>query len=467
MALTGQALLPDIGIIKYATALGTADFTCLYTSDISGKAVKDAAGRTVKYMEYTLSVDAIVTLQAGNTTTDNQMALLRRILDAQAGMLTYSGKGFGYLVVNPPGANNNNGNVFDVNWGPKPETIQFIPLGGSLSAQVKWVVTFCIPEINGPIKVGPSNQPVLQFNFETKVTYGDDYYSGISYTGTLELPLTRPTQGTRTLTKTVDDFRVAFMARIVTPDLFPRFRVKSRNFGVSRDKRTLEFSVELEEVAPMGLPPGIEDAEGEYTIRPLRQSRTLQGTVMWICSLSMTYTIPNANVPKRLTWLMFVNMWAFRMGQSQLADPGDGIPGFVLVPDNVAPNSYINVGNQAGITNYLWTTGVVPSGTNNPAPGGNRINGGTGFGTQSKVAIPLSLTIREGLCRNSKTVTYEATWQLTTRLQRLLLASGLFRPTGIEGGNLWAASMANISGGKSWLKNRLDPAGDVIVDFGS
>lgn len=467
MPLTGTTLLPDIGSLKYGTALGTADFTCLYRSIMSGKATKDASGRTVKFMEYTLSVDATVTLQGKNTTIDGQMTSLRRILDAQAGQLTFTGKGFGTLVVNPQGGVGQGG-VFDVNWGPKPETIEFIPLGGSRSANVKWVVTFCIPEIDSPVRVrsGIENRPVLQFNFDTSLTYGDDFYSGIRYKGTLEIPLTREIQNKRTLSSTVDDFRTRFMAQIVTPDLLTRFRVKTRSFDVSRDKRTLEFTVELEEITPTGLPAGIESAEGEYTIRPLKESKTLQGTVRWICTLSMTYTIPN-NVPKRLTWIMFANMWVFRMAQSRLADV-PGIPGLVQINNNVAVNSYIGAGYQRNIEQFLAANNIVPGGTSNPLPAGNRIPDTIpGAIAQSKVAIPTSLVVREGLCLNSKTVTYEATWQLTTRLKRLLLAAGLFRPTGLEGGNLWAASVASISGGKSWLENRLDPAGEVIVDFGS
>ena len=35
-----------------------------------------------------------------------------------------------------------------------------------------------------------------------------------------------------------------------------------------------------------------------------------------------------------------------------------------------------------------------------------------------------------------------------------------------NGDNLWAASMQDVSGAYSWLPNTLDPAEDIIIDFG-
>jgi hypothetical protein len=63
---------------------------------------------------------------------------------------------------------------------------------------------------------------------------------------------------------------------------------------------------------------------------------------------------------------------------------------------------------------------------------------------------------------------------LIVNFDSLLLASGIWQydSTGeggdasAVGGQFWKASIKDISGWKSWLQNRLDPAADIIVDFG-
>ena len=70
----------------------------------------------------------------------------------------------------------------------------------------------------------------------------------------------------------------------------------------------------------------------------------------------------------------------------------------------------------------------------------------------------------EGLYLDSRTVTFNATWRLVTTFSTILRASGLWKKVGEHNENTWAQSMRDISGGSSWIENRLQ--GDVIVDFG-
>src|SRR2546429_340022 len=135
---TGQAILPDVGTLSY----NGVTFSSLYKSTITGQAVLDNANRTIKQMDYTLVVDGVVTLQAGADSTDATWVNLRRRLDTPGGTLTYSGKGFGPLVVNAPGDSTSR----DVAWGPKPKTLEFIPLGGSRAATIRWTVLFSLGE---------------------------------------------------------------------------------------------------------------------------------------------------------------------------------------------------------------------------------------------------------------------------------------------------------------------------------
>jgi hypothetical protein len=70
---------------------------------------------------------------------------------------------------------------------------------------------------------------------------------------------------------------------------------------------------------------------------------------------------------------------------------------------------------------------------------------------------------------DSKTTSFSATWRITTAFDSILKASGLWSKVpeqDTQQRNLWATSMSRFSGSQSWLSDPVDPALDVIVDFG-
>ncbi len=78
----------------------------------------------------------------------------------------------------------------------------------------------------------------------------------------------------------------------------------------------------------------------------------------------------------------------------------------------------------------------------------------------------------EPLYLDSKSMSFEASWILFTTFRTIMDASGVWRypPSGPRDGyatrTTWAASVQDISGWRSWLRNALDPAARVIVDMG-
>jgi hypothetical protein len=455
---TGSAVLPDLGILQYNDIL----FSSLYSSVMSGEAILDNANRTVKYIKYTLTVDGVVTLndQQNQLSIDGTWEKLRADLQVCAGTLFYDAKGFGVpFIVNKPG-----GTLFDVAWGPIPKLLDFVPLGGSRSARIKWTITFCIPEIPATTELFR----VLQFNNETFLSYDEAGFSHITIRGTLEIPLTRPTQQTKTLNSTVDDFRQEFMARITAGFDLTRFQVSKRDFDISRDKRTLEWSFQLDELGWMGLPGGILEADGSVTMRPYRPGLALAGKVQWLMTIRATYIVPNGQA-RRLAYLAFLAMWNYRMRFSEFAfiNPNGGVANAALGNQaplvNIQANAYAAAYNNR--VNQIATAAPGPANTINvfnqavdalPNPNPNAKTN----------SMPVSIGYEEGLYKNSKTISFEASWFFTTLMSNLLVASGLWRKTGLEGGQFWAQSVANITGGSSWLENKLDRAGAVIVDFG-
>ena len=444
---TGSSLLPDIGTLSY----NGVTFSNLYTSKISGEAVLDSSGRTIKYMRYTLFVDATVTLRDDyqELTIDIPMGIIRKKLDAPAGVLSYTDKGFGRtLVINHPG-----GTIFDVAWGPIPKTIEFIPLGGSRAAKVKWTVTFTIPEIDRLGIIIPIMR-VLEFTNSTTTGFDEDGFSFISIEGTLEIPLTRKTQQDKVLDMTVDTARQVFISRISNDFDLTRFKVTKRDFRISADKRIMNWSFSLEELPYMSPPAWMLTAHGNFTCRPMGQTKYLQGNVRWVCTLRGTYTVPNG-YQRRYAYQAFVALWAWRMNQSENAviAPGSDVPAqpnpqnLVLAGNAIIPLA----GNALQFANSILQIIRIRPQTAN---------------TVIK-CLPISFSFDEGIYLDSKTVTFEASWMLMTTLQAIFAASGIWQKTGFEDANNWSTSVRNISGPSSWLGNSLDPAGQAIVDFGN
>ncbi len=460
-ATTGGALLPDIGECSY----NGVKWTCLYTSKVSGRAIKDAAGWTVKFMEWTIYVEGVITLVEGASTIDATMTTLRRLLNAQAGVLTYSGKGFGPLVVNLRG-----GPIQDVAWGPVPETLEFTPLGASASAMVRWTITTRIPEVftaslvsGTPTSGAPG--PVLQFNNETSISYDENAYSTISYKGTLEVPLTRTSAASRAVARTVDDFRQRYLNLVAagvgggvgvggTGVDLSRFRVVRRAFNYSRDQRTAEWEYTVEELPPMGMPPGATTAHGTFSVRPIKPGYSI---VRWHCTLRGTYTI-RKDFPRRLAWLAFVSLLKFRMEQSKFASipATDGTSGTdVLAAVLVTPTRIVlSAGGDAGPALLDLYKAFM-----------NRKSAAV----KTKVDAATLITnfgFDEGIHLDSKTITFEASWRLITDISAILKATGVWLDGGLSEKSTWAIAMKNIMGWRGNLINEINPASLAIIDVG-
>lgn len=438
---TGPTSLPDIGKLSY----NGCRFSPLFETNVAGVVVKDNAQRTTKFMEYTITADGYVTLPDdqynrpdGFGSIADEMKVLRELLTAQGGMLQYTGRG-NDIVVNAPG-----GTVRDVAWGPVPEILDFQPLGAGRSAKIRWQVKTRIPEVTA------GRRSVLQFNCDTAVVYNEDGYSGIVIRGTLEIPLTRATQQTRTLTTTVDDFRQAWLDDVANSIDLTRFRIVRRDFNVSRDKRTMEWIFSAEELPYMAMPPDVTVARGTFDVKP---SKSGMGLANWQCTLRCTYNV-RKDKPRRIAWEAFLALVRVRMGASMYA----------IVPppsnQNSAAPSLISIAVGAGpsilpgLINPMQYFRDLHQSQNAIARAGRR-------------AWVIDFNISEGMYLESKTVTFSITWRLITVFNRIILASGLWRQVDpVTGVNNYAISMRDISGWRGVLPNRLNASQDVIVDFG-
>jgi hypothetical protein len=471
---TGPTSVPTIGKVDY----NGCTFGPLFVTTLSGVAVKDDAQRTVKYMEYNLHVDGYVTLPESMTdfTIAPVMNTLRDLLSKQGGALVYEGRGCDLHINTAAGTK-------DVAWGPVPEILEFQPLGAGRSAKIVWECKIRIPEqkaragkIAGGFGGGIASIPLLQFCYETSLTYGEDGFSTITVQGVAEIPLTRsPSQATRTVAQTADEVRKIVETRLIAPGInLANYRITRREFNVSKDKRLLNWTFVAEEKPYMDLPPGCTIARGSYNVR---QAQSGIGLCNWLCTLRATYTV-RADMPRRVAWNAFLALLRLRMKEANY--PNSNIPG-VSTPSQLAQNAaaatrtafrisrfFWNATNAGAVTQTvtnlmtLYRTLVVGIETTEEMVGGNK--------KQPNRAILVDFNIDEGLYADSKNVTFSASWRIITTFSHILLASGLWKKVDEEtptGENLWAMSMKDIQGSESWHANKLNPALDLIVDFGA
>lgn len=475
---TGPSSVPEItndnGAVLGQLNYNGCTFSPLFVTEVSGVAVEDEARRTVKYMEYNITADGYVTLPDGAVDINPNMTQLRNLLTAQGGSLVYKGRGMDLVVNGAPGAA-----VKDVAWGPTPRLLEFQPLGAGRSAKVKWQVVVRLPEITQKqVRVPVNNEDnipgqrvggakpqargaaggialltLLQFNYETVVTYSEDFFSSLSIRGTLEIPMTRLNQKDRTVQQTADAARAILDDRIMSGVDLTKFKPVRRNFSLSRDKRTLEWDFQFDERPYMDTPPDCSLATGNFTVRPAKAG---MGLCLWLCTLRATYTVHNRR-PRRTAWLAFLALLRLRMMQAE--------------NQPAIPN--VGGGNQNPFRNLFRQPPRAARGAPNEK---NALDAMNKILEQQNKDIKdtrhawlIDFNVEEGIYQDSKMVSFSATWRMVCTFSHILIASGVWKKVPEEdaqGKNLWSLYMSNVSGSKSWLENKADASRDIIVDFG-
>lgn len=475
MVSTGDTLLSDSGRLEY----NTVTFSVLYRSEINGEAVPDDAGRTIKGVKYLLTAEGIVSAAQG-VPLETNFVKLRQLLSQQGGTLIYKGRGFGNLVVNPPGGAG--AGVRDLAWGPIPKVLFFQPLGNGFSAICRWQCEFMLseyPPFSPTVAPNTTALPTnpMQFSYDVSVSYDEECYSSVTLRGIIEVPLSRFTVLSREIPQnTVDAYRRAW--EDILFDL-TKFRVVDRNFTVSPDKRTCKWMYRVEELPPMDLPPFATKARGVMDVQPIKlggqRSPLLLGN-MWSCTLRGSYSI-RKDFPRQKAWGDFFMLLLWRMRSSELGQ----------WPDNVNPNAPQQPPGRPinpGIRGFFGFFGggiiqTVAQQIQGGPPGefirgGIDLSGAAAPGNRRGQALLTDFRFSEPLYLDSRSMTFEATWTLFVTFRTLLDATGVWTwpPEGLSApivGEIiptWRSTVQNISGWRSWLTNQIDPFAEVIVDMG-
>ena len=426
---TGLRPLPDGGKVVYNGVY----FSALYHSQVTGSPEWDRGHRTVKYMKWSFYFEGVVLLpfvpvgppQPGRQDSiDTQWMHIRKLLDQPAGTFSYQNKGFGPFLVNKE-----DGSVWDSAWGPMPETLEFVPLGASRSAFIRWRVTVNLPEFYNSVYA----KAVLSWDTSMSIDFGEDDYGTYTYRGAIEIPMTRKNVDTgigRTMPDSIEAYRQAF----TDPGIPDQYRPVRRGFNISDDKRTVNFEYVYEELPaggfmPGALPKNATDARGSYRV----SSMPGKGFVRWQASLRASYTI-RKDVPRRTAYLLFIGLLRSRMSQ--------------------AKRQFLPLISAATTANFdIFTRGATA-----PIPGNNFQNVLT--------CIMVSFSVDEGLYLDSKSVSFEATWTLASNLANMLQASGVWKAVPDTDWLRWKTNIAPIMGPNNWDKVALNTIGDLIIDIG-
>lgn len=279
----------------------------------------DESERTVKAIRFTLTVNTIITGDAGSNYTIGtedastfagmNVHTARQLLSKPGGMLDIKHDGLG------PWWEVNGYTLRDISWGPKPRFTRWDPIGHTNAAEVEWVCDFEIAVCDGTRP--PALKGVAQFNYSVSFSIDSRGYTTRRITGVIEIALTRQTQMANWLTDSVDNWKEQIT--FGKPTNFER----TTEWNVNSDKRIATFIIVDSEIqSPNAWPPGVVSIQATHRVTRTRHSLTRVAQV-----LSATIELSPIE-PKVRTWLIFRDLFLLRIAYLNAVSGGQ-IPIFI------------------------------------------------------------------------------------------------------------------------------------------
>lgn len=273
-----------LGTLKYQTENG---HYILFPGDcntkIESKNVPTSDGRSIKYVEHTMTVSGWLystDLPSATGTVDSAFANARQILAQSGGILTIRGKGFGDYTINQNSNNNR-----DVKWGPHTEVVTWEPIG-NITCRFEWVVKFTLPwKDNAATRVG-----ILDYTWETEYNYDAEGFCSRTTNLEMEMTGTRAVPGL-TFVPANDHIEQWLDQVICTCPV--GWRRTGHRFTISKDKSRATFTFTDESDKGFPFFPGIADMDVIHEMTSQNGNMTLSN---WLWTISITAT-PQAQFP--------------------------------------------------------------------------------------------------------------------------------------------------------------------------
>lgn len=399
-------------------------------SDAAFTPVYDDTNRAIKYIQVDLTVDFYLWPGLGDDTptytqgtgVDSTFESMRRKLSQPGQRLQFSSQGAGTFDIQ--------NTVDDVDFGPKPEIVQWKPVGGRAACHVVWKCSARIVDCDFSTF---NNDRILQVPFSVTWSIPPNGTTTRIISGKIEIAQSRrytpastvgTTQAQLAISRTADEWREQIIERF--PAL-PQFH-RTQNFSLSPDRKHLNFAIidsEINSPEPYGL--GIANKQITYNASSsLLGSSTgiggADGFHKWLVTLSGNIEVA-AGFSKVRAWTCIIDLMNER---------------FINRQDKGKAKRLENSNNPD----------ASPTDTNEVR----------------SHAILLSINIGEELY--GRNVNFSFTWMLTTTLAKFFEATGMFQPLNLSGYDwqLWRTSMNRVQGARGHKTMGFVPQDDIIVD---
>lgn len=353
----------------------------------------DEAGRTIVEVQYTLTVATTVFADT-EAAMSTLMAGLRADLNEPGQRLVIDAVGLGTIIVDPQYAGVGTAPTHEeTNWGPKPQVLAMNPVGGVRAIEIVWRCAFRISDCNPMLANQLQTRPLLACNY----SIGYRTNKGLTtrnISGYLAIPQSRAAAGGH-VAYSADQSWDGIVIRV--PFGFERVE---NDRVISPDRNRLDFSITDRQLEGSALPPGIVEAEGQYSVG----NSIAKSFESWNGTLEASFTV-SPGVAKSAAAAAFYNILVQKLGELNSAVREHDSKAFTIID---------------------------------------------------------KITARSGLF--SQKAAFSASFIAQGCLQDILGPGGLWTPVEGTDYTQWATSMANVWGNRGTAGLRHVPSQDAIID---
>lgn len=285
----------------------------IVSSSINASPVYNEQGTAVKYVMYTVQVEAIVHPESfvetasGRTATNDALEVIRQRLLEPRKPFNYDNKGFGDDFIITSGETNS---LIDVAYGPKPLNLTFEPIANNKAARVNWTVEVKVPKFC----TGTSNNH-LEFWSTSSVKINKHGYQTLTRKGRVEFvgASTNNNLGLR-----ASEQFGPFIDSLTSPTSMEGYHLE-HDFNFSPDDRVLDFSLTYTEIeSPNVYPLGVVNITAKHSVKSeLMSTNIYAGAAFRSWGNTMTCTISlRPNVPQLRAWEIFSAITSARLNQN-------------------------------------------------------------------------------------------------------------------------------------------------------
>lgn len=272
---------------------------------VNSNFVYDGAGRTVIGTRYVLTVSTIITDDAATLadlkTSGTIIADLRKKLSLPGKTLEIHHDGF---AVGPLQINLGQSTPRDIEWGPKPRVLSWVPIGDTMSCEVVWECEFMLKECESG-----GHDGVKEFNYSVAFSMDSMGFTVRRISGFISIANTRVDGGSNdnTIVHNIDTYRDFVV--IEKPANFMR---TTADWEVAEDRSSARFTIVDAEIRTSNVyPQDVVSIRGTHRVAWNRQSSIskIYNTISLTIEL-----LPG--VPKVRAWMIFRAIVTQRMAKA-------------------------------------------------------------------------------------------------------------------------------------------------------